>query len=106
MPPGEALDAPGAARRSLVDQLDRLRRKRHDAYEENADPQTILRWEQAEAKATSELAKLVGELTAADESKLAKTARWIELRTAILGALRPYPDAERAVLETLTEHKA
>lgn len=103
-PPAEALDAPGAARRSLVDQLDRLRRQRHEAYVSKADPATILRWEQAEAKATSELAKLVGELTAADESKLAKTARWIELRTAILQALKRYPDAERAVLDALTEH--
>jgi hypothetical protein len=46
-------------------------------------------------------AKFTGELTAAEESRLTKSNRFIQIRTAIAKALVHFPDASRAVEEAL-----
>jgi len=42
-------------------------------------------------------AKLIGELSDGDTVNVVISADWIEIRTAILVALQPYPDAAQAV---------
>jgi transcriptional regulator with XRE-family HTH domain len=46
-------------------------------------------------------AKFTGELTAADESRLTRSARFIAIKTAISKALSPFPEAGKAVEEAL-----
>lgn len=63
----------------------------------------VRKWSALEAKAIEQVAKLRGDLSPADESRLTQTPRWLALRAAIIDALRPYPDAREAVIARLRE---
>ncbi len=47
------------------------------------------------------LAKLVGQLDERPVVNVLVSAEWIELRTVIVGALRPHPDARESVLRAI-----
>ena len=47
------------------------------------------------------LARVSGELDERPQINLIATEQWIELRTVILQALVPYPDAKKAIVEAL-----
>jgi hypothetical protein len=100
----------------LLTQVDRLREKTYSLLE---------RAEQSEAKAKSHidkdrarrtalvamkeardnltfLAKLVGELRHGPAVNILISAEWVDLRTQILQAVAPYPEAHRAVIEAVS----
>lgn len=103
-PPTFALDAPGASRALLLEQLDRVRRERHAAYASRADVATLQRWEKMETDAIKVLGMATGELSRVEEDRLCETSRWLELRDAIVKALAPFPEARLAVLTAMTAH--
>lgn len=58
----------------------------------------------AEARKTCEvLLEVAGELDRSTQLRIALMPEWVELRTRILEALEPYPEARKAVMEALVE---
>jgi transcriptional regulator with XRE-family HTH domain len=101
VPPEIAFESPGAAKANLIAQLHRIRHARQKAEAVGVDAATLIKWEDKETKLNQELAKLSGELTSADESKLAKTNRFREHVESIRRALKPFPEALEAVAKAL-----
>lgn len=89
---------------SLLEQLQALR-ARADAITAQAEQTGDLRTALAgirEMRATLEvLLEVQGELQRAPYINIAVSAEWAQLRTVIVQALEPYPDARRAVAEAL-----
>jgi len=91
-----------AAADTLIDRLTELRNKANDIYigatkKKNYQAAAAALREQ---RAIIELyCKLIGELTTTVNVSIAP--EWITLRTAILEALEPYPEARQAVIEAI-----
>jgi hypothetical protein len=59
----------------------------------------------ARTRALEVLARVNGDLSPSDEDKIARSASWKRIQSAIAEALRPYPDAARALAEALEGEK-
>ena len=66
-------------------------------------PGDALKWAALEHKAIEQVAKLRGDLSPADETRLTQTPRWAAVRGCIIEALRPHPRAREDVIRALTE---
>lgn len=95
----------GIATRLLLEQVDRIRRKRHAAEASFSNPNVLMRLEKAETDILKVLGSATGELSRADEDRLCKTDKWIGLRDAVVAALEPYPDARKAVIDAIALHE-
>jgi hypothetical protein len=67
-----------------------------------ADPRELVLKVAAKLQGQLELlSKLVGQLSDGDTINIVVSPEWVEIRTVILAALRPYPDAAHAVASRL-----
>ena len=104
-PPTSPTDPPREVGSSLEEaraHLLRCQRQRLDA-EQGDDPKLVVQWAELERKALDSVAKLRGDLSPADETRLTQTPRWAAVRGCVVEALRPYPDAQKAVVRALRE---
>lgn len=96
-------DASGITRKLLHEQIERVRRRRHEAEKALADHATLIKLEKAESDAIKLLGQANGELSRVEEDGLCRTAKWVALRAAVVKALEPWPEARRAVLEAIEQ---
>ncbi len=82
--------------------LEQVHRLRADA-DEVEDPNRRARLLSNCANQLTQLGKLLGLSAEIDERKIIRTPAWRRLRDRLLEALRPYPDALRAIVEVLNE---
>ena len=97
-PPREVGSSLDEARAHLL----RCQARRLEA-EQGDDPKLVVQWAELERKALDSVAKLRGDLSPADETRLTQTPRWAAVRGCVVEALRPYPDAQKAVVRALRE---
>jgi len=92
---------------SLLEQLEELQTRTNSVFKK-AEKQKDLRTCLAairEARGNLELiAKLVGELNEEKTINIHLNPEWIEIRTSILNALTPFPEARLALAEVLEVH--
>jgi transcriptional regulator with XRE-family HTH domain len=91
-----------AAAAALVRHLDAQRREAEERGEDNK----ALRLTEMQRRAIVDYARLNGELSEGEEARLTRSQKWISLRSRILDALAPFPDAIRAVIAALQEAEA
>jgi hypothetical protein len=88
----------------LVDQLVRLRadaRRIEEKAEETGDLRTALMGIRELVRILELTAKLVGELDERPQVNVLVAPEWLAVRSVLLEALRPYPDARQAVAARL-----
>jgi len=93
-----------AAADSLMERVTSLNRKAEDVYRRALDAENLTAAIAAvrEMRGITELyAKITGELQAQTVNNIIVMPEWVSLRSAILAALEPYPEARRAVVEAV-----
>ena len=91
---------------NLLAQLDGLRQEAHrikDKAEKGADYRTALAGIRELVRIVELMAKVRGELAQEGAVSLVVSGEWIELRTIMLRALAPYPDARLAMARALED---
>jgi len=89
---------------TLLDQVHNLRQKAiHllDRAEASGDIKTALAGVREARGCLELLAKIEGQLDNRSQVNIAVVPEWVELRTAIIQALEPYPEAREAVMNAL-----
>src|SRR5215211_1493204 len=88
----------------LLAKVEELRLKAMDVLtqaEEAHDHRVVLAAIDRASKQLELLAKLLGEISDAPQVNIHLHPEWIELRTVIVGALEPHPEARGAVLRAI-----
>lgn len=86
---------------SILDRAEAAEAKAKTAHDQDRSRRTALSAIR-EARNTMELlAKLVGELSTGPTINVLVSAEWVDLRTQILQAVEPYPEARLAIVEAV-----
>lgn len=96
------LEGPGAARKAAAAHLKRIAHQRQRAERKGFGPELKQLYE-LERRAIKDLAQFTGELSTADESRLTESARWQQIRRAIIAAVVKHPQAAKDVAKALQE---
>lgn len=93
---------------SVMTQVLEISKRANDIYEQSAmsdNPSLGLRALKELRETTSLCAKLTGELreglTVINQNMITTSPEWLSMRTSILRALTPYPEAKKAVIRAL-----
>jgi transcriptional regulator with XRE-family HTH domain len=95
----------GTSLDEAIAMLARCKAQRVEA-EGGDDPSLVLKWAELERRALDTVAKLRGDLSPADETRLTQTPRWAAVRACIIEALRPHPAARKDVITALRQYDA